>query len=203
MKFKAAFIIISFLAFTFLFGCKIAEVSGTKVSEQEEYMLFESAEPAFTMRFFGDYWFHDQQEKFSLQYNPVLFKSLKKPLAGSKPKLLFIAHTTIPLYISAIGLIYNKKEGAERLAEAAKAVLKTDLDLKNTEFAATQYVATKLYRGAYVVKNRTVRIEENQIDHFINIGDKTVRLIFWSHDSYETGFVSEIEKIVRTIEVKE
>ena len=193
MKFTIV-IVIGFLILASCNGYKKA--SETTIKRDEGMQFVANKKENISIKYYGDYWFHDLTKKVTLNWDQNFINSIG--FNKNKKALLFTAHTTIDPYCTTIGLSYKNcllEETVNDISEHLKKDLKA-VNLTTTTETIGAGTYTKL---SYELRNDQNQVFSKYIEYYSTQGGNVLRVVFWSTESNENWLVNESKAIIETI----
>ena len=192
MKFTIL-ILISFLTLSCV-GYK--RTSGTIIKDVDGFQFIENKKSNISIKYYGDYWFHNFTKKTTLNWD----KNFSKSISFNKKRkiLLFAAHTTYDPYFSTIGLLYKNSlltETVNDIVENLKSKLKATNLTKTIETIGTASY-TKL---SYQLSDDKLKVSSRYLEYYSISGENVFRVVFWTTDSNENLLEFETKGIIESI----
>ncbi len=170
--------------------------SGTIVKDVDGFQFIENKKSNISIKYYGDYWFHNFTKKTMLNWD----KNFSKSISFNKKRkiLLFAAHTTYDPYFSTIGLLYKNSLLTETVNDITDN-LKTRLKATNLS-QSTETIGTACYtKLSYQLNDDKLKVSSRYLEYYSISGKNVFRVVFWTTDSNENLLEYETKGIIESI----
>jgi hypothetical protein len=191
-------IILFYLGIVIFTSCNVRKADGTLTTE-EGYKYYLQSSPQFRIQLYGDYSFHPLNKKYFPDVAKNFLKYTVAKIKGSKPELMYSAHTIVQPYYSSIGILYKNVKVDTSLLNIIKVHMESRLGASFNRLDTVETTCGTATRIAYQVLNQVTKIRSSHWEYLVNNNGNTLRFFFWTTNSDTSIISSEIETIVKSI----
>ena len=181
-----------------MISCSVRNAGGSVVEDDGD-TYYSLTSPQLRIPLYHDYRFHSLIKKYFPSVRKSFLKYTGSKIDGSKPELMYAAHTVVQPYYSSIGFLYRGVDFDTSLLNNIKRAMKNSLKSSfiGVDSVETSYGTAR--RFAYQVLDPVTRIHSYHWEYLVKNNSNLLRFFFWTTNS-DTNIIShEIESIVKNI----